>query len=55
MLGADGTCAVSDECCTVLGTLLYVAAPDSALYQAAEQAVERASDALNPQARAIHE
>ena len=55
MLRADGTCTVSNERCTVSGTLLYVAAPGNALYQAAERAVQRASDSLNPRARAIRE
>ena len=60
MLQADGTCTctVSNERCTTLGTLLYVAAPGSALYQAAEQAeqaVQHASDSLNPRARVIRE
>ena len=37
-------------------TRLYVAAPGSVLYQAAaERAVQRASDSLNPRARAIRE
>ena len=55
MLRADGTCTVSNERCTALGTPLYVAAPSSALYQAAERAVQHASDSLNPRARAIRD
>ena len=40
----SGTRTVSNERCTALGILLYVAAQGSALYQAAERAVQCASD-----------
>ena len=49
----DGTCTVSNERCTMMGTLLYVADPGSAFYQAAKRGVQRASDSLNPRAPVI--